>query len=197
MQLRHSHSCSPAPLPSFPVASPTPPPREEGAALARPPSSAADPPAVSSPPPQPDRAIDVLAPTALQRQRSWLRKSVSDCESDEKHSCFSSSDHSHDRSPAASDPNRHSCDRVASLLHQSQTNRRSSLMSIKDHHFFLSHKKWHTRDGAVHAQLGASIVDSMQQLNFSGFFDLDSLQEITSRILSAPGLNLSTHPDSS
>jgi len=49
----------------------------------------------------------------------------------------------------------------------------------KEYHFFMSHKKHHSRDGAVHGQLAASLVDTLSHLNFKGFLDVDNLEEIS------------------
>ena len=49
----------------------------------------------------------------------------------------------------------------------------------KEHHFFLSHKKWHSVDGLVPAQIALNMHDSLEMLGYRGWFDSDDLDEIT------------------
>lgn len=73
--------------------------------------------------------------------------------------------------------------RISTLVSASESFHSKSRWTVgmdgKEYHFFLSHKKWHSRDGAVHHQIAASLVDALGLLNFTGFFDVDSLEEIS------------------
>ena len=46
-------------------------------------------------------------------------------------------------------------------------------------HYFLSHKKQHSVHGMVPAQMAQNLHDSLELLNFSGWFDADALDEIS------------------
>jgi len=55
--------------------------------------------------------------------------------------------------------------------------------SGQDFHFFLSHKKHHSTYGMMHAQIAQQLSDSLEQLNFHGFLDIDCLDEISESAL--------------
>ncbi|KAL1503276.1 hypothetical protein AB1Y20_011330 [Prymnesium parvum] len=73
--------------------------------------------------------------------------------------------------------------RITHLLTDSSSKKRKNKWVVgldgKEYHYFLSHKKRHSRDGAVHAQIAANMVDGLHQLNFKAFFDIDTLAEIS------------------
>jgi len=55
--------------------------------------------------------------------------------------------------------------------------------ATKEYHYFMSHKKMHSRDGSVHAEIAQYFVDSLFNLNYTGFFDVDHLEEISAGAL--------------
>ena len=75
--------------------------------------------------------------------------------------------------------------RLKELLRESAKKMMKTKWSVgsdgKEFHFFLSHKKQHSRDGSVHAQIAANMSDALTNLNFTPFLDIDTLTEITTQ----------------
>jgi len=53
----------------------------------------------------------------------------------------------------------------------------------KDYHFFLSHKKHHSKLGMQPAQLAMQLKDQLELKGFIGFFDVDGLTKISEEML--------------
>jgi hypothetical protein len=53
----------------------------------------------------------------------------------------------------------------------------------KKYHYFMSHKKYHSELGNISASLALSIHDALSSQGFSGFFDVDDLENISQREL--------------
>ena len=55
----------------------------------------------------------------------------------------------------------------------------SNLPDGKEFHYFLSHKKSHTKHGALPAQIAKNLHDSLELLGYTGWYDVDRLTKIT------------------
>ncbi|KAL1503945.1 hypothetical protein AB1Y20_010364 [Prymnesium parvum] len=87
--------------------------------------------------------------------------------------------------PPQEDPSQEA--RVGMLLAESAAAAPSARLRVghggKEYHFFLSHKKRHSRDGPVHAQIATYLADVLRHLSFTPFLDIDQLEEISPRAL--------------
>lgn len=58
-----------------------------------------------------------------------------------------------------------------------------SSLAGKGYHYFLSHKKEHSKHGKVPAQMAQALHDSLELMGFNGWLDVDNLQKITKEAL--------------
>ena len=57
----------------------------------------------------------------------------------------------------------------------------------KRYHYFMSHKKTHSKFGGVPEQVAKNFHDSLEALGLRGWFDVDELQQITKDALADAG----------
>lgn len=66
-----------------------------------------------------------------------------------------------------------------------QSNRKMPLPPGKKYHYFLSHRKTHSKYGGVPEQVARNIHDNLEMIGFVGFFDIDNLDRVSKEDLQA------------